>query len=59
MSPKYNNCSIYEEKIKHICNKEYTYFFHNSNIVGVALGYKIKSGFSTKKQCIKVFVKKK
>lgn len=54
-----NNYSIQENKILNICRNDYKYFLSKDNVVGVGLGYKIKSGFNTFRKCIKVFVTKK
>ncbi|KLU74595.1 hypothetical protein [Clostridium botulinum] len=59
-----NNCCDNEENklqqsIVHICECEYKYFLNKRNVVGVALGYKIKNGFYTNQLCIQVFVSKK
>ncbi|KLU76573.1 hypothetical protein ADU80_08595 [Clostridium botulinum] len=54
-----NSCFAMEQKIARICYCEYKYFLNKSNVVGVALGNKIKGGFYTCQKCITVFVRRK
>lgn len=59
MKIKYYCDNCLDNFICYICENEYNYFFNKLNVVGIALGYKIKNGFNTLEKCIKVFVSKK
>ncbi|WP_231160449.1 hypothetical protein [Clostridium botulinum] len=49
--------SVLQEKmISNICENEYKFFLSKSNVIGVALGYKMVNGFYTNQKCITVFV---
>lgn len=50
---------IINNYIEDICSNEYDIFLNKSNVVGVAVGSKIKNGINTKELCIQVFVSKK
>ncbi|WP_082137971.1 hypothetical protein [Clostridium sp. K25] len=45
--------------ISNICENEYKFFLSKSNVIGVALGYKMVKGFYTNQKCITIFATKK
>lgn len=47
------------KKILYICRYEYNYFFNKSNVVALGLGYKVKNGIISSKECISIFVNNK
>ncbi|AYF53702.1 hypothetical protein G8S49_07715 [Clostridium botulinum C] len=51
--------SLIQKKILYICRYEYTYFFNKSNVVALGLGYKVKNGIISSKECISIFVNNK
>lgn len=48
-----------DREICKISSMEYEFFLKKANVIGVALGYKIKSNICTYKKCLKVLVTKK
>lgn len=50
---------IIDNFIGSICSNEYDIFLNKPNVVGIAVGSKIKNGINTKEPCIQVFVSKK